>query len=150
MSNAKQERKVLVANLNKVSGWGEAKLGSTSLEDLLWLAEVASLLPSQGRGMSETLLRYRAKYQPTICYSGRKSLNNGDAVAEFLAGLSPTETLRHAERLLDLDDGELTRRYVTDRPDGKSPLNEGQQRMNGGNMIRAAIKRGDITADELH
>ena len=133
----------LIADLSKVFPRAtKADWAKTKKDDLLFLAELATHLDTKSRGMSDTLLRYRASYEPTICYSGRKSLNNGDAIADFLAGLAPDEVLAKAEAILGLETGFLTEKYQN--------LNEGQKRMNGGNRLRAALKRGDITADELH
>ena len=118
------------------SEWSKVKK-----DDLLWLAEVATHLPSQGRGMSETLSRYRASYETTISYSGRKSLSNGDAIAQFLEMVAPDAVMTQAERILGLEAGFLTEKYQN--------LNEGQKRMNSGNRLRAALKRGDITPVDL-
>ena len=96
------------------------------------------------RIMADTLKRYRDKeghYQPTKAYSGRKSLSIGDEVALFLDGMTPTEVMAAAERILGLHEGELVDRY--------NHLNLGQQRMNGGNRLRAALKRGDIKTTDL-
>lgn len=145
MSNTNtQTRKILIANLSKYFPQAtKADWAKANKDELIWLAELATHLETRGRGMSETLLRYRTTYQPSICYSGRKSLNNGDAIADFLSGLAPDEVLSQAERILGLDTGFLTEKYQN--------LNEGQKRMNGGNRLRSALKRGDITeADLLH
>ncbi len=110
-----------------------------------WLADAkASSKPDEDdepRTMPKTLAKYRKSYKPTIASSGRKSLNNGDGVALLLAGLTPEEVLTAAEELLGLATGELATKY--------QHLNDGQRRMNGGNRIRAAIKRGDVTEDQL-
>ena len=139
-NNVKTDRTAVLANLAKV--WPEAKLGRVANDDLLWLLEVAACMESGPRDMSSTLQKYRVGYVPTTAYSGRASLNNGDPIAEHLAGMSPLEVMQEAERLLGLDNGELVARYEN--------LNPGQQRMNAGNRIRAAIKRGDLTVDQLH
>lgn len=136
----KPNRDAILANLATV--WPNAKLGRVSNDDLLWLALVVTCMAKPARDMSSTLQHYRTEYEPTTAYSGRKSLSCGDEVAEFLAGMSPTEVLQVAEQVLGLEDGELQTRYEN--------LNPGQQRMNGGNRIRAALKRGDITAADLH
>lgn len=91
--------------------------------------------------MSTTLRKYRQRYQPAIAYSGRKSYTTGDEIAHELAGLSPMQVIRVAEKLLDMEQGELLIKY--------EKLNAGQKRMNAGNRIRAAIKRGDATVDDL-
>ena len=94
------------------------------------------------RNMSKILQKYAPGYQPTVAVSGRKSLNNGDTIADLLAGMDPDQIIWAAERILGLEAGELAEKY-----DG---LNRGQKRMNAGNRIRAAIKRGDLTMDEVY
>lgn len=139
----RDDRKVMIATLTKV--WPQAKLGRVKNDDLIWLGLVAQHLQPSKRDMSGTLRKYREMpdhYKPTVAYSGRQSLSIGDTVAEFLDGMSPAEVLKAAERILGLEDDELTTKYAH--------LNPGQQRMNGGNRIRAALKRGDIKADDLH
>ena len=93
------------------------------------------------RGMAKTMAKYREKYQPSVSPSGRKSLNNGDKIAAILEGRDADEVLGIAEQLLELEKGELVLRYEN--------LNPGQRRMNGGNRIRSAIKRGDHTIEQL-
>lgn len=139
----RDDRKVMIANLTKV--WPQAKLGKVKNDDLVWLCAVAHYLQPSKRDMSSTLAKYRQMpdhYKPTTSYTGRKSLSIGDTVANFLDGMSPEEVLQAAERILGLEENELTEKYAH--------LNPGQQRMNGGNRIRAALKRGDIKADDLH
>ncbi len=91
--------------------------------------------------MAGTMAKYRAGYLPSVAASGRKSLNNGDAIAAVLEGREAKEVLQIAERLLGFADGELQARYER--------LNVGQRRMNGGNRIRSAVKRGDVTIEQL-
>ena len=93
------------------------------------------------RKMSTTLNRYRVNYQPSLAAGGRKSLNNGDDLASLLSGLEPKGVATLAEIVLGLAKGELVAKY--------EHLNPGQQRMNSGNRIRAAIKRGDITIKDV-
>ena len=122
--------------------WPDAKLGRTSKADLLWLLEVASFLDAGNRGnMAQTLAKYKAGYETTVAYSGAKSQNNGDDLASLLAGLDPKSVCRLAEAVLGLEAGELWAKY--------EHLNPGQQRMNSGNRIRAAVKRGDLTFDDV-
>lgn len=123
--------------------WPEGDFKGVTKGDLLWLIEVLGCMPSsKNRDMSATLLKYRQRYTPTTAYSGRASLNNGDPIADHFAGMSPLEVMQEAERLLGLDNGELVARYEN--------LNPGQQRMNAGNRVRAAIKRGDLDISKLH
>lgn len=136
-ANAAQIRE----ELGKV--WSNAKLDRVGIKDLLWLTDVIACFPPIAkRNMSETLNKYRKGYQSCVAASGRKSLNNGDDVALFLDGMTNVEVLQAAERILGFEDGELQERYAH--------LNTGAQRMNGGNLLRGALKRLDITADDLH
>lgn len=85
----------------------------------------------QPRGMAKTLNRYRGNYEPHLTPRGKKSLSNGDWLALQLAGLTPAEVMVVASSALDQPG--LTGRYAH--------LNPGQQRMNAGNRLRAAIKK---------
>ena len=90
------------------------------------------------RSASETLKKYRVKYVHTDGYAGL-SINNGDKIADALKMCEPSRVVRIAEVVLPgLKKGELTKRYAK--------LNPGMQRMNSGNRIRAAVKKGTITA----
>lgn len=93
------------------------------------------------RGMASTLSKYRAGYADAVSSNGRKSKKCGDEVSNLLEARTPRDVLIAAEILLGLEENELVARYAK--------LNPGQQRMNGGNRIRAAIKRGDVTIDDL-
>ena len=136
-----ETRENLLANLALV--WPDAKLGKISNAELVWLAQVAQHLDEAGssKNMAKTLAKYRAGYEDTASYSGRLSKHNGDDVAGILAGAEPGQVIAAAEALLGLEAGELAAKY--DR------LNPGQKRMNAGNRIRAAIKRGDATIEDL-
>ena len=93
------------------------------------------------KSMSSTMLKYRTKYEPSLSASGRKSLNSGDEIAHLLSGLEPRAVISAAERLLNLETDELWIKYQS--------LNLGQQRMNAGNRIRGAVKRGDATVKDV-
>ena len=84
----------------------------------------------QPRGMAKTLNRYRGNYEPHLTPQGKTSLSNGDWLAQQLAGLTPGEVLSVGGRVLGLDVRGLY-----------GHLNPGQQRMNAGNRLRAAIKK---------
>ena len=139
MSKQNDDRKQVLEALAQI--WPEAKLGRLSNDELVWLMKVAALRSGGKRDMSSTLNKYRETYEDTAAYSGRLSKHNGDDVAKLLAGATPEAVIAAAEVLLGLEAGELETRYVN--------LNPGQRRMNAGNRIRACIKRGDKTADEL-
>jgi len=97
--------------------------------------EVCDEQPAK-RSMAGTLNAYRGNYEPSLSACGRKSLNCGDDLAGLLAGLEPEQVIKLAELALDLEVGTLQAKYEA--------LNPGQKRMNAGNRIRAAIKRGDL------
>lgn len=90
--------------------------------------------------MAETLKKYRERYQLSVAKSGKKSLNNGDAVAQALEYLDWTEVMALCCSLLALDYAELEAKYAH--------LNVGARRMNCGNRIRAAYKKGNVTVIE--
>lgn len=89
-----------------------------------------------GNKMAGILANYRAGYVPSIAASGKKSLSNGDTIAKALEGKTAEEVLQIADSLLGLPSGTLQSQYAR--------LNPGQQRMNAGNRLRAALKKGTI------
>jgi hypothetical protein len=88
--------------------------------------------------MSRQLRAARVRYKPTTSSTGNKSLHNGDEVANLLAGRSVEETYEIVEGKLGLKPGTLAAKYAN--------LNPGQQRMNAGNRLRGAVKRGEVEA----
>ena len=102
---------------------------------------LAAKQDDEEKSLSNTMKKYRKKYTKTTTYNGLPTVNNGDDVAEALAKLAPNEVVDLAERVLGLSDGELWEKY--------SHLNPGQQRMCSGNRIRAAVKKGTITAKDV-
>lgn len=86
--------------------------------------------------LASTISKYRAAYVPTLAASGKKSLSNGDELALWLAGREADEVMAIAEIALGFAEGELALKYAH--------LNKGQQRMNAGNRLRAAGKRGEL------
>jgi len=112
------------------------------LEDDAEDAEDAEDEESDPRAMTNVLGKYRDAYVDSMSISGNKTKHNGDVLAMALEGLTPKEVLCMAETLLDFNQGELVERYAH--------LNKGQQRMNGGNRLRAALKRGDLTAEQIN
>ena len=91
--------------------------------------------------MANHLKNYRASYTKTHGWNRQGSLDNDDTVAKHLRKLSPDQVVALAERALGRETGELANRYEN--------LNPGQRRMNSGNLIRNAIKRGDLTFKAL-
>jgi hypothetical protein len=96
--------------------------------------EAAELTTAQK--MTKQLRAARVRYLPTTSSSGNKSLHNGDEIAALLAGRTVEETYEIVEGKLGLKPGTLAAKYAN--------LNPGQQRMNAGNRLRAAAKRGEV------
>lgn len=90
------------------------------------------------RTINEQLKKYRSQYEPHGNRESGVSLDNGDDVATFLRAFAPDRVVKIASALLDED---FNKRY--------GHLNAGQRRMNAGNRIRNAIKRGDTTMKDL-
>jgi hypothetical protein len=86
--------------------------------------------------MAQQLRAARVRYMATTSSTGNKSLHNGDPVAVLLAGRSVEETYSIVEGKLGLATGTLAAKYAH--------LNLGQKRMNAGNMLRGAVKRGQV------
>lgn len=107
----------------------DGKKSYANLEDL-------ELVEIKAKGMAATLERYKPGYKPCTAYSGASSQNNGDPIAEALEGKDPGEVMAWAEKLLGMKAGSLNERYER--------LNPGQKRMNSGNLVRNAVKRGDL------
>tara|TARA_R110002096_G_C14438694_1_gene710535 strand:+ start:552 stop:950 length:399 start_codon:yes stop_codon:yes gene_type:complete len=97
--------------------------------------------PKEKPTMAAQLQKHRAKYGACVSYTNRLSLNNGDEVAQLLAGKTPEVIMAAAEVLCGFEEGELTAKY--------GHLNKGQQRMNAGNRIRSTVKKGTVTVDQL-
>lgn len=85
--------------------------------------------------MAEQLKKYRERYTLCVAKSGKKSLNNGDPVAQALEYMDWQEVMGTCCMLLSLDYSELEAKYAH--------LNVGARRMNCGNRIRAAYKKGN-------
>ena len=109
-------------------------------------AMLAAILPTKSgskfRKMSDTLRAKRGGYFQTIASSGKASLDNGDGIAIALRGASPQQVLQVAQEIAD-EAG-----TAIDLKSKYAKLNLGQVRMNSGNRIRGAIKRGDLTEIE--
>jgi hypothetical protein len=84
--------------------------------------------------MAEQLRKYRHNYHVSAGPNG-KSLNNGDELARYLEGKDWRQVCELADQVLDVELGFHATKYER--------LNVGQRRMNAGNRIRAAVKRGD-------
>ncbi len=125
-------------------GWYSTKEGKKIRHNRIAHVEV-----SKGKGkendytatMGQELSNRREDYFATVAASGKKSLNNGDTVANMLAGMEVDEVVSIAESLLNLPEDELAMKYKN--------LNVGQRRMNAGNRIRAALRRGEISEKDI-
>lgn len=76
---------------------------------------------------------YRATLVATASASGNKSFDNGDAVALLLRGADLDTVYKIGAKELGVEEKELRTKYAH--------LNAGQQRMNIGNRVRAAIRK---------
>jgi hypothetical protein len=105
--------------------------------------EVATETPelTVGQQMSATLKKHRAGYKATKSASGNKSLDNGDPIATKLRGLAPEQVVALAQAILVPAEGET----IPDLSAKYAHLNPGQRRMNAGNLIRNANKRGELS-----
>lgn len=124
--------------IDAASGWvtvasddGEGKYRAKDIEPMEQDGEYS---------MAKHIRKYRERYVRVKSYTGGSSMNNGDPVAKLFEGRSPLECMQLAEQVLELADGELVAKY--------EHLNPGQQRMNAGNRIRGAIKRGELEVTE--
>jgi len=89
------------------------------------------------KGMASQLAKYRTGYVMTISCSGGKSLSNGDDLAQHLEGKPLDYVLQMADQWTPIPDG-------TPHAVKYAKLNPGQRRMNAGNKLRAAWRKGLI------
>jgi hypothetical protein len=97
-----------------------------------------------GQKMAKQLREARVRYVKAKSYRGSVSAHNGDELANLLAGCSPEEAMHLAAVVVAQTD-----ENPCDPVAKYSHLNPGQQRMNSGNLIRARVKKGLITVDEV-
>jgi len=96
--------------------------------------------------MAEKLKRARARYEPTVAYTGRLSSNTGDELSVFLAGMSPKDVCYLADLVCIDETGPIALFHATKY----EHLNPGSIRMNAGNKIRSRVKAGVVTVLELN
>ena len=94
-----------------------------------------------GQQMSKTLKAHRGGYKATKAASGNKSLHCDDGVAKALIGLEAAQVVALAQAVLQAPEGET----LPDFAERYAKLNKGQQRMNAGNLLRNANKRGELS-----
>jgi hypothetical protein len=87
--------------------------------------------------LANQIKKYVPTYIISATHNGTKSKICGDAVSKLFEGKSLGEVFSICEAHLNIN---LRTRWLH--------LNVGQQRMCAGNMLRAAIKRGDVTLDD--
>jgi len=97
--------------------------------------------------MAEKLRKARARYEPTVAYTGRLSSNTGDELSVFLAGMSPREVCTMADWVCLEENGGLISDFHHWHK--YEHLNPGSIRMNAGNKIRSRVKSGLITVAGL-
>ena len=93
------------------------------------------------RRQSRILAKYRGGYANARSASGSKSKICGDELSRTLEGLDANQVMSIAELVLGLAKNELVRKY--------EKLNEGQKRMNSGNRLRNAVKKGKISIEQI-
>ena len=93
------------------------------------------------RDMSKMLRKYRASYVKTLSSSANISADNGDDIAEMLRGLTPVVACGLADLVTQVEMGTHQAKYAH--------LNVGQQRMCAGNIVRAKVKGGEMTAKDV-
>lgn len=92
-------------------------------------------IESTGGRMAQTLARYRARYPKAVKPNGKSTQDLNDQIAQLLRPLDPVEVCNIADRIFNVPTGTHALKYAH--------LNNGQQRMNSGNRIRAAFKKAD-------
>ena len=93
--------------------------------------------------MTATLNKHKPKYVVSKTAAGKRSMNNGDELAQAMSKLDHTQVAAVAQILLNCEP-----LWVGDGSGKYDHLNNGQIRMNSGNRIRAAVKRGDISQED--
>ena len=124
-----------VADHQLSNGYTYEPIGLTDMD-----IDEGEVLESIG-SMSGTLLKYRKGYQKAVSYSKGVTLDNGDALATALRGLSPADVCAIADAVYNEIPGSHFARY--------EHLNIGSRRMNAGNRIRGAIRKDLVTLAEV-
>jgi hypothetical protein len=98
--------------------------------------------PTGKRTQAATLKQYRVGYRVSVTGTGRKSQASPlSAVATHWEGNDHGAVAQWAAILLGKPTLELYEKYAH--------LNNGQMRMNAGNMVNARVKKGELTHQEL-
>jgi hypothetical protein len=115
------------------------KVRIKQIVDVVGEADLEEGEEEKSYNMASHLNQYRAAYETVKSATGNKSKVCGDDLSHLLAMMLPDDVIALATYVLDRDD--LFARYGS--------LNEGQKRMNAGNLLRNAIKREEITVDDI-
>ena len=101
----------------------------------LKVAAIHALIAECDTPMTHSVVpaKYRATYTRGKSASGKSTLNCGDRVAGYLAGMDAEQVCRIADAAFGQPFGTHAAKY--------SHLNVGMQRMNSGNRIRGLIAR---------
>jgi hypothetical protein len=102
-------------------------------------ARAKDVSPLRERCLKDQMAEAKKRYQRVKLSSGEFTMDCGDELASLLRGLEPQEVCELADEVLGTGEGHHMQRY--------GHLNPGQQRMNAGNRIRAALKKGISTID---
>lgn len=133
--------------IDVAKGWYTVEMNDTEEEVIIkmrqadleiWVEEEA-----EEKSMSGTLNKYRKNYQTTHTAKGNKSQSSKLSVtARHMEGYDHGQVAQMAASLLDA--AELTSLYHQ-----YAHLNNGQMRMNCGNKINNAVKRGDLIEEDV-
>ena len=128
------------------AAWTKAEIEAALTEVEARLEAEAEKREEIAKAMTSTLNRYKPKYtKVTKPGRKRKTQNNGDAIAMAMLPMEHEEVAIFATEVLGLEEP----LWAGDGSGKYDHLNNGQVRMNSGNRIRQAIKRGDITEEAV-
>ncbi|AIZ01445.1 hypothetical protein CJY_0046 [Vibrio phage CJY] len=100
------------------------------------------------KGMSGTLNKYRRTYRPSLTAKGGKSQSSTASItARYMEGYDHAQVAQVLALLLGMGEAQTEESLVYYRM--YAHLNNGQMRMNCGNRINNAVKRGDLTEDDV-
>lgn len=112
------------------------KVGKTKVEPV----EEEKKSSGEKSNVAQAVKPYRPLYEKVVASSGRKSLDNGDEVAQLLRGLTLPEVYEIVAEHLEMEVKDLGKRY--------EHLNPGQQRMNLGNKLRGHFRKLEKDSEE--
>lgn len=125
----------------EVLPFGTTKLRAKDLE--LFLDDDEDEEESESSKMTRILAEHRKGYDKTTAHDGKPTFDNGDDLAHAMRQMHPVEAMQLANMVVQPFDPEF------DAFLAYGHLNNGQKRMNSGNKIRGAIKREEVTVQEV-